>query len=675
MAPLKSKPGMLCKNPATVKTKVSLLSNIKVFVMCHSLLQLSQLLHTSYFKSSISTIERRYGYTSVSTGSLTSLHEVGNLLLVVFVSYLGNRVHRPRVIGLGGLLMAGSAALLALPHFLSEPYQFNSALTEDEGDMCVLNGTSSSPLHCRAGSHHALQQRVPWGVMAAAQLLFGLGSAPIQPLGISYIDDFSEPSNSALYIAILFSVSIFGPACGYLLGSVMLRIYVDVDRLDPDANVELVPSDPRWVGAWWMGLLVSSTCLLLTSTPYFLFPRHGATFTEVAKTETDALKGDTITQDTPFINIIKMFPRFFLRLLLNPVFMLLVLSQCMFSCVISGLATFLAKYLELQFGTSAAKGSFLMGVMNLPAAAMGMLLGGVVMKRARPSARAIPWASMAALCVSILLSVPLFFMGCPLQDVSGINMHPWTEGSSADCTANCSCLDTAFNPVCGENHLEYISPCHAGCTNYSLHTGKPVRIQAYTQCRCVVGQSGLGQALPGSCGNRCHLPLGTATLFIFLAYTQCRCVVGQSGLGQALPGSCGNRCSGLLLPAMVLIAVAGFISSLTNSPLYMLVLRCVSQEQKVFAIGVQFLLLRMLAWLPGPTLFGVVMDSACVWWKRMCGSQLGSCGYYDNELLRSRYFGVQMGLKILGIILLALAGWKVQRGQGYNLDRKGPVAV
>lgn len=38
-------------------------------------------------------------------------------------------------------------------------------------------------------------------------------------------------------------------------------------------NVMITPKDARWVGAWWLGFLVSSAIMLLASLPFWFLPR------------------------------------------------------------------------------------------------------------------------------------------------------------------------------------------------------------------------------------------------------------------------------------------------------------------------------------------------------------------------------------------------------------------
>lgn len=46
------------------------------------------------------------------------LNPVGNLLVIAFVSYFGAKLHRPKIIAIGCVVMSFGTFLIAMPHFI-----------------------------------------------------------------------------------------------------------------------------------------------------------------------------------------------------------------------------------------------------------------------------------------------------------------------------------------------------------------------------------------------------------------------------------------------------------------------------------------------------------------------------------------------------------------------------
>ncbi|NXT14669.1 SO2B1 protein, partial [Prunella fulvescens] len=491
------------------------------FVFCHGLLQLSQLLVSGYLKSSISTIERRYGLSSQTSGLLASFNEVGNTLLIVFVSYLGSRVHRPRLIGCGALLVSLAGFLMALPHFLTGPYEYDSSVASTSSnitDLCQpgVPGAWANVSDASCTPHASRENHEVLLVMFVAQALLGIGGVPIQPFGISYIDDFASERNSPLYLGILFSLTVIGPGVAFMLGSAMLRFYVDIDKVST-AEVQLTNKDPRWVGAWWLGFLVASSLVALCALPYFFFPRE--------------MPKEPCSPCNRWPLVLSGFPVVLLRNLRHPVYLLVVLAQVNISAMVAGLATFMGKFLERQFSLTASLANMIIGSVNIPGAMVGIVVGGAILKRFQMSLRQCSALCVLGMLLCLLTAFPLLFLGCPTQKVAGVT-H-WDSSvpghGAVACGARCHCPEGGFNPVCGWDGVEYTSPCSAGCSSVALRPDSSV-----------------------------------------LNYTGCSCVGGP---GAARPGTCGTGCSHLFVPFVVLSCLAGILASTSHTPSFMLILR------------------------------------------------------------------------------------------------------
>ncbi|NXL47531.1 SO1C1 protein, partial [Podilymbus podiceps] len=650
------------------KEKQSCCGGIKIFLGALSFVYFAKALSGSYLKSTITQIERRFDIPSSLVGVIDGSFEIGNLLIIILVSYFGAKLHRPRIIGAGCLIMSAGTFLIAMPQFLMGRYRyerFPSIINSTVSMSPCLQDKSQTPLSVLEKSQGKINAGCEkeagssmWIYVLLGNLLRGIGETPIQPLGITYIDDYAIEENAALYIGCVQTVAIIGPIFGFLLGSLCAKLYVDIGFVDLD-SVTITQKDVQWVGAWWLGYLIAGVISLLAGIPFWFLPKHlpkpesrkdSTTSSEQSKfiTEDNKEQHKSYQQHMKIAEMAKDFLPSLKNLFGNPVYILYLCASIIQFNSLIGMVTYKPKYIEQQYGQTSSKTNFVIGLINIPAVAFGIFSGGLIMKKFRINVLGAAKLSLGSSFFGYLLLLSLFAMGCENSDVAGLTVsYHGTKGTTdyeqalfSECNSGCLCSKNDWDPICGENGVTYISACLAGC-----------------------------QASNGS---------GKNTVFF-----NCSCVgtlESPSRSSSAVVGPCqkGNECPKMFLYFLVISVITSYTLSVGGTPGYILLLRCIKPHLKSFALGIYTLAIRVLAGIPAPVYFGAAIDTTCLkWGSKRCGGR-GACRLYDSSALRYVYLGLTLVLGTVSIFFSVAVLWALRKrssSQDETLSANGEKGV
>ncbi|NXU78891.1 SO1A5 protein, partial [Oreotrochilus melanogaster] len=265
-----------------------------------------------------------------------------------------------------------------------------------------------------------------WIFVMVGNIVRGMGEAPIMPLGISYLEDFAKAENSPFYQGCLHTATVIGPFLGFLLASFCAELFVDLGSVDAE-DVTIAITDARWVGAWWLGILICASVNLLAGIPFWFLPKslekEGETNESEETNEKSAiqLQENDKNEAKQTISSSNFIP-FLKGLFHNPVYMLFICITILQFSAFDGMISFMPKYLEQQFGKSASDAIFLIGVYNLPVVCVGYFFGGLFMKKFKIN---IYQAANIAFFVSLLeylLYFAAYWTVCDTSPVAGLTV-------------------------------------------------------------------------------------------------------------------------------------------------------------------------------------------------------------------------------------------------------------
>ena len=311
----------------------------------------------------LSSISKRYHLTSTAAGVIPTTFDITVTLSVVFICYFGGRAHKPRWLGISMIVLGIGSLTFASPQFFLGSYR--------------PSGGSSSHYQyelCQDTRHYETDclesDRIAYGLFVLGKVLMGLGAAPLYTVAQAYLDEIVHPKYISIYMGTYHAMGVLGPVLGYGLGSSLLSVYVD-----PWTSTSLTPSDPSWVGAWWISFVLLGALSIIAAVPFLMYPRYLSDSYSIWKERVKEMAKvykedpDLFTQRRSInAHILKDFYVQMKRLFLNTSFIFCSLALGGLYLISSGIVVFGPQFLESEFYQSPTAAGLIAGAIGVTTA-------------------------------------------------------------------------------------------------------------------------------------------------------------------------------------------------------------------------------------------------------------------------------------------------------------------
>ncbi|XP_026835143.1 solute carrier organic anion transporter family member 1A1 [Drosophila erecta] len=543
-----------CRGPGCQKY-----ARLRTFILVLALSGTLQGACESYFRVSAKQASFQFGWNPLLVDWLLVAGGLFQAVFALAFAYWADVYHPIKWLVGTLMLQAVTCVVAVIPAIMNfaDGHKAKDALLD--ANMCA---TSLAQFQ-RLTLTEAQSSSLTLAMLFVLQLALGMGGLAYYTLGVSYIDDNSLSHDSPAVIGAALAARVFGQQAGSFLVLGVGLTHV----------------------GWWLGWVILAPFIFVGAVLLGLFPKrlpktviHQAAqrIIEQSTMRNFGSQFSTYMDDSDFWPSLK-------RLFNNRLLMFNLLSlMCVQSAVVNyGLqeesylqSRFFLPYNEQDGLAAEWRSAFVSYFLKPPVMAVGMLISGLVISKARLSARKITAINIALSINLVAIFVGLVFVQCDVGAIAGV------EGGKLKqpyCSSQCLCTPTAFMPVCPENSaVTYFSPCYAGCTKQTTINS----FQLFEGCSCSGDQS-----------------------------------LNSTGQMRATAGACSaDSCQGAIILFQIMSISVAFLMGVAAIGKTLITLRAVLPQDKSLALAFELMIVGLFAYVPVHLSYDVVTRTTCVYW-------------------------------------------------------------